>query len=93
MSCSQKVREPSYATLTYLVKTGPRGDSGCAAREADIDPPPVFDDAGLAAAPAAQPPPTAVAFGSEPSGLVLEPWAKEQRLEDCGPIAPPEEFR
>ena len=48
---NHEVRDPNYATLTYLVKTGPRGASGCAGREDDIIPAPVFTDAGIVASP------------------------------------------
>lgn len=82
---NHEVRDPSFATLTYLVKTGPRGASGCSGREDDIVPTPVFTDAGIIASIWNPPSTAAFEFDTEPSSLELEPWAKEQHVEDCGP--------
>ena len=76
--------ENRQATLTYLVKTGPRGDSGCAAREDNVVPPPVFDNAALTATDLDSVPSLKVVLMVEPSTkLQLTPWAQEQHIEEC----------
>lgn len=72
---NHEVREDGrYATLTYMVKTDVRGASGCAGREADIQPPPAFDDANIAAATTAEAPRVPIELGVEESELELDPW-------------------
>jgi hypothetical protein len=80
---NHEVRDPNFATLTYMVKTGARGDSGCPGREADIVPAPMFDDAGITASMASSVPAVAVSLSTEASSLQLSPWAKEQHIADC----------
>jgi hypothetical protein len=80
---NHEVRDPNFATLTYMVKTEANGDSGCASREADIVPGPLFDDAGLEASMPTEVPAISVSFDMQASGLLLSPWAKEQHVEDC----------
>ena len=76
--------ENRQATLTYLVKTGPRGDSGCAAREDNVVPAPVFDDAGLTGADLDSVPSQKIVFMMEPYlELQMTPWAQEQHIEEC----------